>query len=72
VHRPWNAWCKSLILCVRPAQARYLIGRAWGRRGGIGGANQPRIAADDGRIEVSVVSNGGGSSVVVVVSVGEL
>jgi hypothetical protein len=68
----WNVQRRSSILCVRPAQARYLIRRAWGRSGGVGEANRQQIVVEDERIEVFVVSNGGGGSVTVVVPVGEL
>jgi hypothetical protein len=72
VHRAWNERHRSLIPCVRPTLAWYVTERAWGKERRRWGANRHRIAAEDGHIEVFAVSNGGGDSTMVVVSLGEV
>jgi hypothetical protein len=45
---------------------------AWGKSAGVGGAYRQWIAAEDGRLEVSVASNAGVCSVMSFFPVGEL
>jgi hypothetical protein len=72
VHQQWSSRHSSSILSVRPAPSRFFAVMAWGRSGGIGGAYQQRIAAEDGSLEVYAASNGGNGSIMVVVLMGEL
>jgi hypothetical protein len=72
VHRQWSSRCSSLILSVRPAPSWFFAARAWGKSRGVGGAYRQQIAAEDGRLEVSMVSNGMVCSVMIFFSVGEL